>query len=176
MSVFIIGVAVAMFIAQIVRPRDLFRWSGVAYIGIVTAVAAMHGWRTWRQYAAWSGNEFGQLFLPPHQSASYFLGYAWTNIWLPFTLTLGVSVGLLVLVWVANTVFRRRFFHIEEYWLAASGAFVVGYANIVLYGAVLLGTLAVVAIVRTALRRPLDRHSLARLWLPIAIAVAIYAL
>ncbi len=168
-----IAVGVVVYGVQIIAPKKITVIAPIGYGAIVVFPLLFRAVDTARQYAAWNGSEFGKLFLPPHQPISYFASYVWTNFWLSFVLTVGVSIGILFVLWAGNTLAKRRFFYSGEIFLGAGGAGIVGYSNALLYIALLLATGVAYSLTQFFFKKNHERFSLYYLWIPVAVAIAI---
>lgn len=125
------------------RRRTLFA-TALAVLAVRILFAAL---KSYGQYYVWAHDAFGSLFLPPHASWSYFLGYVGLHHWL--SVGLAAASALVVYLFLLGLHrYRDRFFEGGEAELALAICLLVGWPGILLFLAGTCVGIIVVSIVR----------------------------
>lgn len=135
------------------------------FIFSISAILFLASYVSYLQYGIWQNNDFSKLFLPPHQSLSYFLFYSLTRFFAPYIISLAFSLLLVFLLKKINKKYNNQFFYDEEIYFGAMAVFLTGYPNFIFY----LIAMLLMGVILTALKK--GRISLYYFWLPAAIFV-----
>jgi hypothetical protein len=123
------------------------------------------------QYSIWKIGNYG--LLPPHQSISYFLGYAWYHFFKASIFSMVFSFILFSGMVVMNRMAGNRFFYKEEPYLAAFGALSIKWPiGILVMGLVLFFGLLFQLIFKICSKSSGARVPLLYFWLP-AIVISL---
>jgi preprotein translocase subunit SecG len=135
---------------------------GITIIGRIKIAALI----SYGQYITWKGSAIGQLFLPPTQPWSYYLGYVGLRLWLP----VGLSILAAALWFGLATVLNRkseRYFDTGEIPLTTLAVLIAGWPN-----AVVMVPLAAVYLIAISLARlTILKERLTTLGLPFILAL-----
>ena len=122
------------------------------------------------QYDLWSDSPLARLFLPPYQEINYFIFFAVSRFFLPYSISLSVALFILFLLPKINRRFGERFFEAEEPYLAAVSVFLVGHPGWIVYFVVLIAVYLLIHLIYS-LRSSGRRLSLYSLWGIVALFV-----
>lgn len=139
------------------------------FLASVVAILGQGAFLSWKQYILWSGNELGQLLLPPYQSLDYFVFYSRARFFNPYIISMIFSLAILAPALYFNKKLGDRFFESGEPYILAAAIFLSGYPGVLFYLIFILafGTLASGAhFLRFSHAR---RFSFYYLWLPAAL-------
>jgi len=103
--------------------------------------------KTGLQYYAWTQTELTKLLLPPHQSISVLLRYAWTHFWLNAFISIGGAL-LFFIVLRALQAHNPRYFEGGEVELGALMALVAGWPYFVVFVPAVFLSIVLVSIIR----------------------------
>lgn len=157
--------------AQIVR-RPLFgRYVRLLYALSIVAVFGSALYLSWSQYRAWASSDIGKFFLPPYQSAWYYVSYVGSRYLAPSLIALVSAFAVSRACFILNRRFGERFFEEEEIPVLAFAVFVTGYPGFLFYIPLMLAAAILLAVAYHLLLR--GRAPLYYLWLPIAISAII---
>ena len=103
--------------------------------------------KTGLQYWGWSQSEFTKFLLPPHQSITVLLHYAWTHFWLNAFVSIGSA---LLFFFILKTLAARnpRYFEAGEVELGALMALLAGWPQAVVFVPAVFFSVVIVSIVR----------------------------
>lgn len=151
------------------RLKSVMALVGMVVIVLYTAIAVF---LSYMQYLAWTSSEIGLLFLPPHQSWSYYLGYVGLRYWLAPVFTLfiaGLWYGFVRLLGSRS----ERYFNRGEMELTAVIMLAVGWPA----SLVLLPIAGVVLVLYSLIRLLIFKQSLTTLAVPFLLAggIALFA-
>ncbi len=125
--------ALGLFFWQIYK-RESFRhvaryarWGSTA---VFFAIAIF--WSVY-QYFIWQADGFTRLFLPPHQSITYFLGYIVSRLLGSLVIALIISLLFQFAASFFNRRLGERFFEQEEIHLCGMGILLCGYPGLFVY-------------------------------------------
>lgn len=125
------------------------------------------------QYYAMQNNSIAELFLPPHQSISYFIVFiAGARICGPYLISLIASLIFMSVANKYNLRYNERFFEKEEIQLGGLSFFLVGHPGWIFYFPLLIFIYLLIQIFNNlVLRRANVRIPVYHLWVPTAIFV-----
>lgn len=128
------------------------------------------GYYTALQYFTWASSSISRLLLPPHQSPSYFLYYAFTEFW--GNQLLAICIGLFFF-WIIRMQMRTRpfLFYPEEPWLCLLGFSLVGHPLWSGYAILLIASLVTLTAIKRYRAKSDERVSFRYLWLPVALII-----
>lgn len=103
--------------------------------------------KTGLQYWGWMQSEFTKLLLPPHQSISVLLHYAWTHFWLNAFISIA---GALLFLFILKALATRnpRYFEEGEVELGALMALLAGWPQAVIFVPAVFLSVIIIGIVR----------------------------
>ncbi len=151
------------------RPGKEMHFAGVVLLAFgFLARASIAAYQTAAQYWLWTQESFTQLFLPPHQPISYFVGYVTQQFWMGLILATILAVAWYVFLRVLRAR-TDRFFDEGEIVLATLAMFVIGWPGVVVLLPLAGVALVVVSVVRTAV----FKEQLTTLGIPFLIAMLV---
>ena len=156
------------------REEKIFQWF---FFGAIVLIFSNSFYLSYLQYKIWKygpASEFTKLFLPPHQSINYFIGYALFHFFAAHLVSLVFTFLFLKAVKYYNKKFEEKFFYPEEYYLGALAIFLSGFPGIFIYIVSLFLASALGSLILNKFSTLKgERVSFYYLWIPTAIFVII---
>lgn len=84
-------------------------------------------------YLTWQADPVAKLFLPPHQTIFYFLGYVLSRLWAPWLASLAASLAGIFAAHYLNRLKGEVFFRKEEPLMFGAAIFFSGYPVFFVY-------------------------------------------
>jgi hypothetical protein len=132
----------------LLRPSKGFRFAVIAATTIiVTTRLVLALYQSLAQYWIWKSASFTALFLPPHQSISYYLLYVGSRFWLPVALAVVLSV-IWYLFLRALKRHTARFFDEGEMELATLCVFLAGWPGTIVLLPLVAAAMAIWSVVK----------------------------
>ena len=138
-----VAAAYIYFLNKRKRERNFTRLA----IVVVAFRVAYALFETIGQYYVWSQNGFTQLFLPPHQSLSYFFIYAGVHYWLNGAIAIACGVLFALFLRILRK-HNERYFDDGEVELGIVLAFIVGWPNFISFLLIVFPSVVLVSIIR----------------------------
>ncbi len=168
------SLAIKRAVVDLVNPVKIFK---SFFYGTIVLIFSNSFYLSYSQYKIWKYGlftEFTKFFLPPHQSISYFIGYALFHFFATHLVSLVLAILFLKAVKYYNKKFEEKFFYPEEYHLGALAIFLSGFPGIFLYIiSIFLASALGSLILNKFSTLKGERVSFYYLWIPVAIFVII---
>jgi len=165
----------SVFVLRMTRNKEkIFKYF---FYGAIILIFSNSFYLSYLQYKIWKfgpASEFTKLFLPPHQSISYFIGYGLFHFFATYLVSLVFTFLFLKAVKYYNKKFEEKFFYPEEYYFGALAIFLSGFPGIFIYiVSLFLASILSSLILNKFSTLKGERVSFYYLWIPTAIFVII---